>query len=178
MHFRAIMFETSIETVLGVVARVAIIYGALLFMLRASGRRTMSDVTPMDIMVMLLVSETVSPALTAGDDSVTVGLAAAATLVAIATATSYLVFRSRKAESVISGRTALLVRDGKVDTDVLHRYRITDEDLRMALHQNGLAHVADVGRAYVEADGEITIVKAKDLEESKARQQQHQAVAT
>lgn len=39
----------------------------------------------------------------------------------------------------------------------------------MALHQNGLAHVDDVGRAYVEADGEITIVKAKDLEESKAR---------
>jgi uncharacterized membrane protein YcaP (DUF421 family) len=156
------MFETTIATVLSVMVRVAVVYFVLLFLMRASGRRTMSDVTPMDIMVMLLVSETVSPALTAGDDSLTVGLAAAATLIGIATATSFLVFRSRRAEQLISGSTQLLIKDGRVDADVLRRYRITDEDLDMALHQGGVLHVGEVRRAYVEADGEITVVKARE----------------
>jgi uncharacterized membrane protein YcaP (DUF421 family) len=155
------MFDTTLSTLGSVVIRVAIVYVTLLFLLRLSGRRTMSDVTPMDIMVMLLVSETVSPALTANDESLTVGLVAATTLVLIASATSILVFRSRRAETVISGRTQVLIKDGKVDADVLRRYRITDEDLDMALHQNGVLAVSEVRRAFVEADGEITIVKAK-----------------
>jgi uncharacterized membrane protein YcaP (DUF421 family) len=155
------MFDTTLGTLGSVVIRVAAVYVTLLFLLRLSGRRTMSDITPMDIMVMLLVSETVSPALTANDDSLTVGLVAATTLVLIASATSILVFRSRRAETIISGRTQTLIKDGKVDADVLRRYRITDEDLDMALHQNGVLAVSEVRRAFVEADGEITIVKTQ-----------------
>lgn len=162
------MFETSLGTVIGVMARVAIIYAMLLCLLRLSGRRTMSDVTPMDIMVMLLVSETVSPALTAGDDSLTVGLVAAGTLVAIASVTSWLVFRSRGAEILISGRTERLIKDGRVDEEVLRRYRITDEDLDMALHQAGVLRVDHVARAYIEPDGEITVVPIKDVEAAQA----------
>lgn len=157
----SIMFDTSLATVLGVIPRVAIVYAVLLLLLRLSGRRTMSDVTPMDIMVMLLVSETVSPALNGGDDSVTVGLVAATTLVTIASVTSYVVFRSRRAEALISGKTERLIKDGHLDENVLRRYRITDEDLDMALHQAGVLRVDDVARAYVEADGEITVVPAK-----------------
>lgn len=163
------MFETSLATVGTTIARVAIIYVGMLVMLRLSGRRTMSDVTPMDIMVMLLVSETVSPALTGGDDTVSVGLVAAATLILIATGTSFLVFRSSTAEKIISGKTELLIRDGEIDGKVMRRYRITIEDLQMAMHQQGLMHIADVGRAFVEADGEITVVPAKNLDESVVR---------
>ncbi|HUQ02161.1 MAG TPA: YetF domain-containing protein [Kofleriaceae bacterium] len=155
------MFDTTATAVLGVVIRVAVVYLALLFLLRVSGRRTMSDVTPMDIMMMLLVSETVSPALTGNDDSLVVGLVAATTLIAIASAISLLVFHSRRAEVVISGRTAVLIKDGHVDSAVLRRYRITDEDLETSLHQNGLMAVSEVRRAFVEPDGEITVVKAK-----------------
>jgi uncharacterized membrane protein YcaP (DUF421 family) len=152
------MFDTSFGTVLGVVVRVAIVYVSLLCLLRFAGRRTMSDVTPMDIMVMLLVSETVSPALTAGDTSLTVGLLAATTLIAIASFTSFVVFRSRRAEKLVSGRTETLVKNGRLEQDVARRYRITTEDLEMALHKAGVLHVKDVRRAFVESDGEITVV--------------------
>lgn len=153
------MFDTTPTHLAEIVVRVAIVYVALLVMMRVSGRRTMSDVTPMDIMLLLLVSETVSPSLTAGDESLTAGLVAAATLIALAVALSALVFRSRTAERLLSGATATLVRDGRLDDRVMRRYRITREDLDMALHREGLEHVADVRRAFVEADGEITVVK-------------------
>lgn len=162
------MFELTGAAGISIVVRVVIVYFALLAMLRIAGRRTMSDVTPMDMLVMLLVSETVSPALTAGEDSVSAGLLAAATLVVMAVATSYVVFRSRRAEVLVSGATDVLIRDGHVDPAVIRRHRITDEDLAMALHQHGLLEVEDVARAFVESDGEITIVKRQDVEDKKS----------
>jgi uncharacterized membrane protein YcaP (DUF421 family) len=156
------MFDTDASKLPEIVLRVALIYAGLLVLMRLAGRRTMSDVMPMDIMVMLLVSETVSPALTAGDESLTAGFVAAGTLIGLSVAVSWVVFRNRTAERVLSGSPALLIRDGHVDGAVMRRYRITNEDLEMALHQKGLLAVAQVRRAFVEADGEITVIKADE----------------
>lgn len=153
------MFDTSAERLAEIVIRVAIVYATLLVLMRLAGRRTMSDVMPMDIMVMLLVSETVSPSLTAGDESLTAGLVAAATLMGLASVAGYIVYRSRTAERLISGSTETLVRDGRIDEQIMRRFRITREDLDMALHQQGVDELAEVRRAFVEADGEITIVR-------------------
>jgi uncharacterized membrane protein YcaP (DUF421 family) len=42
----------------------------------------------------------------------------------------------------------------------MHRYRITNDDLHTTLHEKGLLTVDQVKRAYVEADGAITIIEA------------------
>jgi uncharacterized membrane protein YcaP (DUF421 family) len=153
------MFSTEAATLLEIVARVAIVYVALLAMLRLAGRRALSDITPMDMMVLLLVSETVSPALTAGDESLTGGLVAAATLIALSVLASVISFRSRRFERVVGGQPETLIRDGKVDAEMMRRHRITDDDLRTALHEGGVLAVDEVRRAFVEADGQIVIVK-------------------
>lgn len=157
------MFSISAGDALSIVARVAIIYVSLLVLLRIVGRRTLSDVTPMDMLVMLLISETVSPSLTNGNDSIPGGVLAAGTLIALASLTSRLAFRHRGFERLTSGATALLIRDGKVDSATMRRFRITDEDLDTALHENGVLRVDQVARGFVEACGDITIVKKQDL---------------
>jgi uncharacterized membrane protein YcaP (DUF421 family) len=149
-----------------IVLRVAIIYAALTVLLRISGRREMAQLRPVDLLTMLLVSETVSPALTGGDESVAGGLLAAATLMALTVVTDMLVFRSRRAERLLEGRAVLLIRDGKVNGEVMRRYRITDEDLHCALRQAGLLTVDQVGRAYVESDGEITVLDRDAVEKA------------
>jgi uncharacterized membrane protein YcaP (DUF421 family) len=163
------MFETSTGQVLEIVARVAIIYVACMVLLRISGRREMSELSPMDLLAMLLLSETVSPALTAGDESVTAGVVAATTLIGLCVATGWLSFKSRKFERIVQGEAAVLVHDGVVRPAILRRYRISADDLETALHQQGLLSVAEVARAFIEPDGEITIVKRKDHEESLER---------
>jgi uncharacterized membrane protein YcaP (DUF421 family) len=153
---------------LEIVARVVIVYAACMVLLRVSGRREMSELGPMDLLAMLLLSETVSPALTAGDDSVQAGLLAAATLMAMCVLTAKIVFHSRRAERIIQGDAVLLIRDGKVDGDVMRRFMISDEDLRTTLHQNGLQAVGEVKRAYVEPDGEVTVIKAPERDTMQA----------
>jgi uncharacterized membrane protein YcaP (DUF421 family) len=144
-----------------IAGRVALIYVALLVLLRLAGRRSLSDITPMDMMVLLLVSETVSPSLTAGDDSLASGLVAAATLIGLSVLATWLSYRSRRFERIAGGAAATLIRDGVVDHAVRQRYRITDDDLRTALHEGGVLGPDEVRRAFVEADGNITVIKAE-----------------
>lgn len=163
------MFDVGGGPLLEIIARVAIIYLGCMLLLRLSGRREMSELGPMDLLTMLLLSETVSPALTGDEQSVTAGLVAAAVLIGLAVFTSWLTTRSTRFERFVQGQVMTLIRDGKVSPTVLHKCRITDDELRSALHAAGVLHVGDVARAFVEADGEITIIKRKDLEDSRER---------
>jgi uncharacterized membrane protein YcaP (DUF421 family) len=144
-----------------IVGRVFVIYAAALVILRVTGRRTMSQLRPIDLITMLLLSETVSPALTGGDDSLAGGLVAAGALGLAASLTAYLSFRSRWFDHVLDGGTLVLIREGKVDPKVLRAQRITDEQLRTSLHESGVEAVAQVKKAFIEPDGTITIVKAQ-----------------
>ena len=163
------MFSIGGMQVLEILARVSIIYIACFVLLRVSGRREMSQLGPMDLLTMLLLSECVSPALTGNSESVTVGVLAATILLGLGVGTSWLSFRSRKLDELLQGSARVLIHDGRVNSAVLRSERITDEDLRAKLHEHGLMTVHDVARAYVEADGTITIIKRKDLEESRER---------
>ena len=163
------MFSIDVMSMLEIAARVAIIYTACFIILRVSGRREMSELGPMDLLTMLLLSEVVSPALTGNNESVTGGIVAAVVLVGLGVFTSWLSTRSRRIDHLLQGSAKILIHDGKVNGALLRQLRITDEDLRAKLHANGLLNVHDVARAYVEADGDITIVKQRDLEESRER---------
>jgi len=98
-----------VATLLGISGRVVVIYVALLVLLRLSGRRELSELSPMELLTMLLLSETVSPAITGGDASLAGGLVAAVTLILLNVASSVLVFRSRLAERVIEGHPSILI---------------------------------------------------------------------
>ena len=166
------MFGIEATKLFEIVLRVALIYIGCFAMLRLSGRREMSELGPMDLLTMLLLSECVSPALTGGDETITGGLAAAVVLIALSVLTSWLSVRSKKLDAILQGKAFLLIQDGKVNAAVMRKQRITDEDLRAKLHEHGLMNVHEVARAYVEADGEISIIKRKDFEE--ARRQFHE----
>lgn len=163
------MFAISGGHVLEIIARVTLVYAACMVLLRVAGRREMSQLSPMDLLAMLLLSETVSPALTAGDDTVTGGVIAAGTLIGLCVITGWISYRHRGLERAMQGVAAVLIQDGAVRPAILRRYRISADDLQTALHQNGVLSVQEIARAFVEPDGQITMIKAKDHEESLQR---------
>ena len=140
------------------VARGAIVYLALLLMVRLSGRRTISQLTPFDLLVVMLLSEAVSNGLSGGDDSVSGGLIIAATLMVLNASIGMLSARSRKMETLFDGDTVLIGRDGVFFDKVVKRNRVGESDLEQALRQaDGARH--EMQCAFLEADGSITIMK-------------------
>jgi hypothetical protein len=79
--------------------RAMIIYSALLVMVRVSGRRTVGQFTPFDLLVVMLLSESVSSGLNGGEESVTGGLLAAATLVVLNVVIAFATSRSARLQT-------------------------------------------------------------------------------
>ena len=140
------------------IARGAVIYLVLLVLVRLSGKRTVGQFTPFDLVVMLLLSEAVSNGLSGGDDSVTGGLIAAATLVALNFGMAWLTSHSSRAEQMIEGREVLLGRNGVLYEDVMRRERVSPADVQKVLRENDCL-LKEMRCAFLEADGSISIIK-------------------
>jgi uncharacterized membrane protein YcaP (DUF421 family) len=139
-------------------ARGLAIYVALLVMMRLSGKRTIGQFTPFDLLVIMLLSEAVSPGLTGGDDSVAGGLIVVVTLVVLNLAIAFVTARNDKAAELIEGSAVLIGRDGRIFQHVIKRNHVAESDVEQALRE------ADCPRekmkyAFLEADGKITVLQ-------------------
>ena len=151
------MWEPS-TPLLAIVLRVVLVYVALVVMVRVAGKREIGQLGPLDLLAMLILSETVSPALTAQDDSLPAALTAAGTLLVLTAGMGRLAYRSRRMERLIDGRPVELVREGKLDAAAAEKERVTRQELETALRRGGVETVAEVRRAVVEPNGEITVI--------------------
>jgi uncharacterized membrane protein YcaP (DUF421 family) len=142
------------------IVRGAVVYLSLLAMVRISGRRTVGQFTPFDLLVVMLLSEAVSNSLSGGDDSLSGGLIIAATLIALNTGVAMLSAYSKRASVMLDGTAVLIGRDGQFFDKVVKRCRITEEDLDQALRSANCKR-EDMQCAFLEADGEITIQTKK-----------------
>ncbi|MFL6630698.1 MAG: DUF421 domain-containing protein [Massilia sp.] len=140
------------------VARGAMVYVALLVMVRLTGRRTISQLTPFDLLVVMLLSEAVSNGLSGGDDSVSGGLIIAATLIVLNAGFGMLAANSQRMEKLLDGDALLIGRDGAFFDKVMRRNRVGESDIRQALRQADCAQ-HEMQCAFLEADGSITIMK-------------------
>jgi uncharacterized membrane protein YcaP (DUF421 family) len=140
------------------IVRGAVVYLVLLLMVRVSGRRTIGQFTPFDLLVVMLLSEAVSNSLSGGDESLIGGLVIAATLIALNVIISYLSSRSSKMSDLLDGDAVLIGRDGRFFDKVIKKCRLSQPDLDEALRQAD-CELPDMRFAFLEADGYITIQK-------------------
>ena len=141
--------------------RATIIYCALLVLLRVSGRRTVGQFTPFDLLVVMLLSESVSSGLNAGEESVTGGLLAAGTLVLLNLVVALITSRSKLVQDIVEGRAVLIGRSGEIYHDVLRKYRVPDSDIDQALREAD-CNLQDMKFAFLEADGRLSVLKESD----------------
>lgn len=143
------------------IVRGVMVYCVLLLLVRVSGKRTVGQFTPFDLLVVMLLSESVSNSLSGGDDSVSGGLLIACTLIVLNIGIGYLSSRSQKLATLIDGECVLLGRDGHIFKDVLMRARIAQNDVEQALREADV-ELAKAKCIFLEADGKITVLEKKD----------------
>jgi len=139
------------------ISRVVIVYVSIFVLFRLVGKKHVGELTPFDLVVLLLLSECVQNALIADDKSVTSGILAAATMFGMSQLVGFVSWRSKKAERVLEGTPRVLVRHGHVYKDILAREQITQSELLEALRREGCTSLTKVRYAILENDGDITI---------------------
>jgi uncharacterized membrane protein YcaP (DUF421 family) len=142
------------------IVRGAVVYGVLLILVRISGRRTVGQFRPFDLLVVMLLSEAVSNSLSGPDSSMVGGLIVAATLIALNTLLAVATARSRKLADFIDGTPLLLGRDGRIFHEARIAARISEDDIEQALHEADCT-LDKVKCIFLETDGRISILQRK-----------------
>lgn len=143
------------ETVL----RGAIVYVMLLVVTRLAGRRSLGEASSFDLVLLLVLSETVQQALLTDDNSLTGALVVLVTLVGLDVLFAWAKSRWRRAEDILDGRPTVLVAEGRPLWPELRRSRVTLSDVMMAARQgHGLSRFDQIEAAVLEVDGAISVI--------------------
>jgi uncharacterized membrane protein YcaP (DUF421 family) len=139
------------------IIRALVVYVFLLVLLRVTGRRQVGQLAPFDLVLLLVLSNSLQNSMNAGDNSITGGLILALTLVGVNWLVGYVTYRSKRASRAIEGRPEVLIHNGVVYRDVMERERLTQDELDAALRRAGAASVEDVHFAVLETNGQVSV---------------------
>ena len=144
------------------VIRSVVVYLLLFFALRLAGKRELGSVSTADLIVVLLLSNTVQNAIIGDDTSMIGGLAGAAILLLINRGLVLASYHSRAFRRMVDGLPVDLVVDGEVNEHALNREQVTLDELAMAVREQGVAEFEDVRRAVLETNGLISVIPESD----------------
>lgn len=151
----------AIETPLAeLVVRAAVLYFGILLLLRLMPRRTGGELGTMDLVMILLVTEAATHSL-GGYRSLGDGLFVIAVLMLIDYTVNALSYRLPWFERLVASPPLPIVLDGRLQRRSMRREFITEDELRAELRAHDIEDLADVERAYVEPEGEITFLTRK-----------------
>ncbi len=140
------------------VLRGLIVYLFLILILRLTGKRQIGQMSPFDLVLLLVLSNAVQNSMNGGDNSVVAGLILSITLVVANWITGYITYRSKAAERLIEGAPQVLLHNGKIYERALNDAQLTREELMSALRSEGFSDVGDVRAAILENNGSISVI--------------------
>jgi uncharacterized membrane protein YcaP (DUF421 family) len=144
------------------VLRAAAIYAILLIAVRLSGRRTLSELTTFDFILLLVISEAVQQGLVGDNNSVTSAIITVVTLVLINVGFSFVKTRIPWVEKFLEGVPTVLVENGRPLTDRMKKARVSEDDIMVSARElQGLECMDQIKFAILEAGGRITIIPAE-----------------
>ena len=143
------------------VIRVLVIYVVILVGLRVLGKREFGELSPLELITLLLIPDLISQGVIRNDYSMTNGLIAIATLFSLVFITSLVSHRFKKFEKLVDGEPTLLVANGRILTNNLNRERISPDEIYSEMHRSGIDKLSEVKWALLETNGRISVVPAE-----------------
>ncbi|HZW19066.1 MAG TPA: YetF domain-containing protein [Luteimonas sp.] len=154
------LFELSIPW-WEIVLRGTVVYFVLLFLLRLSGKRTVGQFTPFDLLVLVLLGDAMQGSMIAGDQSLGGGIILVLTLLGWNMLVGRVTSRSQAIERLVEGRPVVLARNGHIYGEALDRSNLNIDDLQEAMRNADCVAVGDVRLAVLEKDGKISVVTGR-----------------
>jgi len=137
--------------------RAVAVYVVVLLLTRMSGKRSLGQSTPFDVLVIVLLGNAVQNSLIGADTSLLGGLILAATLLGLNWLVGFIGARWSGFDRLVEGVPVVLARDGTVFWSQLRRSNVSPADLDKAMRQQGCADHQQIELAMLETSGQITV---------------------
>ena len=139
--------------------RSVVVYGFLLASFRLAGKRQLGQMTPFDLIVLLIISNVVQNALIGNDNSLGGGLVGAATILVLNSLVARVTFRSKTAQRLVEHAPTVLVRHGRILSANLERERLSLSEFHAALRREGVVTVSELRYVLLEQDGHLSVIR-------------------
>jgi uncharacterized membrane protein YcaP (DUF421 family) len=133
--------------------RPAIVYLALVVLLRIFGKRELAQLNPFDLVVLLSLSNTVQNAIIGNDNSLSGGIVGAVALLAVNWLVVRALFSSPRLTRMFEGRSTVLIANGQIDHKAVKRESLSPEELLDVIHKQGYDSVHKVQRCELQPNG-------------------------
>ncbi|MFZ0013906.1 MAG: YetF domain-containing protein [Acidimicrobiia bacterium] len=150
------------------VVRATVVFWFLWLVVRGTGKRSLAELTPLDLLLVVVIGDFVQQGVTQEDMSITGALIAVSVFVVWTLIGDAISRRSPRFARVVAGEPVLVIRDGKPLDEHLRRERVSIEDLKEAARMDGHASLADIAFAVLETDGKFSFVRRDRLEQENA----------
>ena len=138
--------------------RAVFLYAFVVFLMRVMGRRELSTLSAIDLVMLVVLGDAIQQGLTQDDYSVTGAVIAVSTIAALQVGSSYLSFRSRRARRILEGEPIVIVQAGKLIERNLKRERLTEDEVAEEMRAQQIASVEDVEWAILESNGTMSFI--------------------
>lgn len=136
-----------------------VVYLFIITAIRVFGKREISQLSVIDLVFILLISNSVQDAMIGGNINLLIGgLIAAATLFIANYFLGEIFFRSKRISNLIQGEPLMLIYEGKPIIDHLKKSKISEDELEAAIREHGVAKISEVDLAVLERDGNISVL--------------------
>ncbi len=144
------------------IIRTLAVYLLVLFLLRTTSKRSLSNMSPFEFVLLMMMGGIAVPSMQGDDRSLTNALLIICTLMGTHLLLAWLKQRYRTAEKVIEGTPMVVLEDGKPLEDRMRKMLIHDQDILQAVREKGLERLEQAKYAIVERNGVIVVIPKKE----------------
>jgi uncharacterized membrane protein YcaP (DUF421 family) len=148
-----------------IVARATVMFVVLYVLLRIMGKRELGQLTPFELVVMIVLGDLIQQGVTHNDFSLTGAILAITTFAFLAILMSWVTFLFPQAEKLFDGEPRVIIRDGQLLQENLRRDRITRREVESEMRLAGIAHMSRVAWAILEPQGKISFIENSGSDE-------------
>jgi len=161
---------------LDIMLRSAAVYLFIILAIRLFGKRELSQLSVIDLVFILLISNSVQNAMVGPSTSLWGGLLAAGSLFLLNYLLRLILYRNNKINTFLQGSPVMLVQHGVVIPENMKSERISIEELEAAAREHGVDSIRHIDLAVVETDGSISILSDNYLKKTIRHRKAHKAI--
>jgi uncharacterized membrane protein YcaP (DUF421 family) len=156
--FGLVFSHPDLPGVLAIAAKTALIYLFLIVGLRLLGKRELGQMSVYDLVLIVVISNSVQNAMVGSDNSLVGGLVSALILLVMNRLLTWLMVKNPHLAGWIEGDPVLIVRDGQLLEQPMRQAGVTRDNILAAMREHGIDDLDEVQMAVLEPDGIISIV--------------------
>jgi uncharacterized membrane protein YcaP (DUF421 family) len=164
------------HNLLTIAGKSIIIYLFIILAIRLFGKKELAQLSVIDLVFILLISNSVQNAMVGPDTSLQGGMAAAIGLFVVNYILKQLTYRSAFFSKAVQGESIMLIYEGKLLEEHCKKAFITKEEVEAAVREHGVKSIADVNLAVMEVDGNISVISDDFRNKSSRKRKAHKAL--